>query len=90
MTKKSVTDYLARAIHRCGKSHKEIAADAGFESANMISMMKAGHTKVPLARVPQLASALEVEVTALLDICLKAYYPEIREVIRETRYVPGA
>ena len=43
------------------KTQKEIAQDAGFVNANMLSLLKSGANKVPLDRVPALAQALEVD-----------------------------
>ena len=43
------------------KSQIEVATQAGFIHPNMISMIKNGSSKLPLDRVPSLASALECD-----------------------------
>ncbi|MEQ8931860.1 MAG: helix-turn-helix transcriptional regulator [Silicimonas sp.] len=53
------------------KSQNEIAAEAGFVSLNMLSMLKAGSTKLPLDRVPSLARALECDPAYLLRLTLE-------------------
>ncbi len=53
------------------KSQNEIAAEAGFVSVNMLSMVKAGSTKLPLDRVPTLARALECDPAYLLRLTLE-------------------
>jgi len=57
-------------------SQREIAAKAGYNNANIISMMKAGTFKVPLSRVTSLARALEVDEIILLRLVLEQELPE--------------
>lgn len=61
-------DRVQALAHR--KSQAEIAAEAGFVNANMISLLKAGKNKIPLDRVPALAAALEVDRAYLLRLTL--------------------
>lgn len=53
------------------KTQAEIATQAGFTSANMISMLKAGSIRLPLDRVQPLASALEVDPAYLMLLALE-------------------
>lgn len=53
------------------KLQNEIAVEAGFVSVNMLSMVKAGSTKLPLDRVPNLARALECDPAYLLRLALE-------------------
>lgn len=53
------------------KSQKDIAHEAGFVNANMLSLLKSGATKVPLDRVPALAKALEVDPALLMRLSLE-------------------
>lgn len=53
------------------KSQIEIAAEAGFVSQNMLSMLKNGSSKLPLDRVPSLARALECDPAYLLRLTLE-------------------
>ncbi|WP_394198569.1 helix-turn-helix domain-containing protein [Litoreibacter albidus] len=52
------------------KSQAEIASEAGFANANMLSMLKSGTTKLALDRVANLAKALEVDPARLFQMAL--------------------
>jgi len=64
-----IADRVRDLKHR--KSQKEIAHEAGFVNANMLSLLKSGVTKVPLDRVPALARALEVDRAYLMRLSLE-------------------
>lgn len=53
------------------KSQAEIAAQAGYTNANMITMIKQGSSKVALDRVPALARALETDPAFLMRLALE-------------------
>lgn len=53
------------------KRQKDIAREAGFNSPNMISMLKNGDTKLALDRVPALARALETDLGRLFLLALE-------------------
>jgi hypothetical protein len=55
-----LTRFLEKRILelRPRKSQLEIATEAGFINANVLSMIKSGTSKLPLDRVPALARAL--------------------------------
>lgn len=53
------------------KTQSDIASEAGFVSANMLTMLKQGANKVPLDRVPALAKALECDPAWLLRLALE-------------------
>ena len=82
MTKSPTADFLARAIADSGKSQREIARDAGFERANVISMMKKGDTKVPVERIPALARACGADPACFLEIAMEEYHPEMWQTLR--------
>lgn len=52
-------------------SQAEIATQAGFTSANMMSMLKSGAIRLPLDRVQPLATALEVDPSFLMLLTLE-------------------
>jgi len=52
------------------KTQAEIASEAGFANANMMTFFKNGKNKVPLDRVPSLARALEVDPAYLMRLAL--------------------
>ena len=67
-TAKLITDRIRDLSHR--KTQAEIASDAGFANANMMTFLKTGKNKVPLDRVPSLANALEVDPAYLMRLAL--------------------
>jgi DNA-binding Xre family transcriptional regulator len=66
---KFLIDRIQALAHR--KTQAEIAAEAGFANANMLSILKAGKSKIPLDRVPSLAKALECDPAYLMRIALE-------------------
>jgi DNA-binding Xre family transcriptional regulator len=63
-----IADRMRDLSHR--KTQAEIAVEAGFQNANMLSILKAGKSKIPLDRVPALAKALECDPAYLMRIAL--------------------
>ena len=53
------------------KSQAEIAEEAGFVNPNMLTMIKQGATKLPVDRVPALATALDCDPALLLRLALE-------------------
>ncbi|WP_417271118.1 helix-turn-helix domain-containing protein [Celeribacter sp.] len=56
---------------RVRKTQKQIAHEAGFVNANMLSLLKAGASKIPIDRVPALAKALETDPAYLMRLVLE-------------------
>jgi len=78
MTKKPYADtglakYLERRVLelKATKSQLQIAGEAGFPNPNMITMIKAGATKLALDRVPSMARALECDPAYLMRLALE-------------------
>jgi len=67
-TAKLIADRIRDLSHR--KTQAEIASEAGFPNANMMTHLKNGRNKVPLDRVPSLAKALEVDPAMLMRLAL--------------------
>ncbi len=67
-TARLIADRIRDLAHR--KTQAEIASEAGFPNANMVSLLKSGRNKVPLDRVPSLAKALEVDPAYLMRLAL--------------------
>ena len=67
-TTKLIADQISILAHR--KTQAEIASEAGFANANMMTFLKTGKNKVPLDRVPSLAKALEVDPAYLMRLAL--------------------
>ena len=76
-------EYLRKAIEASSKTQREIAEQAGFRHPNVLSMMKSGETKVPIARIPDLADALRVPHVPFLLTAIEEYHPEVHEVLFE-------
>ena len=62
-------DRMRDLKHR--KSQKEIAQEAGFLNANMLSLLKSGANKILLDRVPALTKALEADPAYLMRLSLE-------------------
>jgi transcriptional regulator with XRE-family HTH domain len=75
--------YLTKRIYelRNTKTQREIALAAGFARPNIISMFKAGETKVPLDRIASLARALDADPAHLFQLALVDQWPELAQVI---------
>lgn len=67
-TTKLIADRIRDLSNR--KTQAEIASEAGFANANMMTFLKNGRNKVPLDRVPSLAKALEVDPAYLMRLAL--------------------
>jgi transcriptional regulator with XRE-family HTH domain len=87
MTSSKTATYLKNAIETSGLTQREIARRAGFETPNMISMMKTGDTKVPIDRIPALADALGVPALEFLRVAMIEYDPGVWDVL--TRILGG-
>lgn len=68
-----LTRYLQKRILelRPHKNQVEIASGAGFVHANMLSMIKAGKSRLPLDRVPALARELDCDPKFLFKLALE-------------------
>lgn len=64
-----IVERINQLAHR--KTQNEIAAEAGFQNANMVSILKTGKSKLPLDRVPSLAKALECDPAFLMRLSLE-------------------
>lgn len=76
-----VAALVAEQIRIIGKKQMEIAEEAGFDNPNVITMIKQGRTKLPLAKVGSMAKALELDPIFLLKLCIKEYQPDTWEAI---------
>ncbi|MDO9050864.1 MAG: hypothetical protein Q7U70_05185 [Methylotenera sp.] len=77
-----VATLVTEQIRFTGKKQLEIAEAAGFDNANVITMIKQGRTKLPLGKVGLMAKALELDPTYLLKLCIEEYQPETWDAIR--------
>lgn len=67
------------------KSQQDIAREAGYDQANMISMLKTGVAKVPIDRVEKLAKALDADPAYMFRLALEQYF----DMTAIARLAPG-
>lgn len=79
----SVASFINAQIQQSPKKQVAIAAEAGFAQPNMITMIKQGKTQLPIAKIPAMAKALDVDPTHLLRLCFMEYRPEDWKAIEE-------
>jgi transcriptional regulator with XRE-family HTH domain len=80
---KTVTaqEFISKAIEMSPLTQREIANKAGYDKPNVLSMMKNGITKIPIAKVPELARACGVDEKNMLRVVLQDYYPEVWAIL---------
>ena len=83
LTYPTVAVYLDREISRCGKTQLQISRECGFPKPNIITMLKQGHTKLPLTKVGPLAKSLGVDPAYLLRLALREYFPDTYSTIED-------
>ena len=71
----SVAQYFTEQVDLCGKSQVDIAKEMGFDRPNVISNIKNGNTKMPLARIGLAAESLGVDSLFLLKMVVAEYFP---------------
>lgn len=79
----TVAQFLAQQIDDSSKLQKEIAAEIGYDCANMVTMLKQGITKVPLNKVGPIAKALEIDAAEFLRMVMAEYMPETLAAVEE-------
>jgi transcriptional regulator with XRE-family HTH domain len=75
VSRRTFSAMLDRLINRSAKTQIQIAAELGYDNANVITMFKKGTTRVPLDKVTALAAALDVDPGGLLRHWFSAYEP---------------
>lgn len=85
---------LAKYIRDCiehdplHRSHVEIAAEAGYDSPSMLTMLKNGRQRLPLNRVTALAHALRADLVTMFGLAIQQYIE--REQLLEILKLLGA
>lgn len=77
----TVARFIKWEIAQSEKLQDEIASECGFTNSNIISMIKNGVTKLPLAKVGVMARALDVDPAYLLRLTMTEYMPEVWSVM---------
>lgn len=70
------SNYIYKKLMESPKSQREIADAVGFKNQNMITMLKQGHVKLALDRVPAMAKALNIDPLDLFKIALTQFYDD--------------
>jgi hypothetical protein len=79
LSSSSLPQFLAHHIARADLTHRELASKCGFRRPNIISMIKLGHTRLPLNRLAAIARVLEIDPVALFRSWMKEYYGQAWE-----------
>lgn len=82
-SKITVAEYITAQIDLCGKSQLEISREAGFQKPNIITMIKQGKTKLPMAKIGVVATSLGVDPLFMFQLCMSEYDPETWATISE-------
>ena len=77
----TVAKFIDQQITYREKLQDDIAAECGFANSNIISMIKNGVTKLPLAKVGVMARALDVDPAYLLRLTMSEYMPDVWSVM---------
>ena len=77
----TVAKFIDQQITQGEKLQEDIAVECGFANSNIISMIKNGTTKLPLAKVGVMARALGVDPAYLLRLTMSEYMPEVWSVM---------
>lgn len=80
-TKMTVASFIAAQIECSEKTQAQIAQEVGFEKPNIITMIKQGKTKLPLAKIGLMARALGVDPVYLFRLTIEEYLPDTAEAI---------
>ncbi len=79
----TIADFIADRLAESDKTQREIAAECGFETPNIITMFKNGSTKVPLNRIGALAKALDADPAYMLRLAMREYMPDTWDAIED-------
>ncbi|SOC90123.1 hypothetical protein SAMN05216358_0147 [Rhizobium sp. AN5] len=70
------SNYIMKLLMESSKSQREIAEAVGFKNQNMITMLKLGHVKLALDRVPAMSKALGVDPVDMFKLALTQFYDD--------------
>lgn len=80
----SFRHFLIRRQEEAGLSNKDLANAIGYESQNVVAMIRSGVMRLPLNKINLLSKALQVDKVLMLNKVLEERDPELLEVINET------
>lgn len=77
----TVASFIAERIDASGQLQKDIAEKVGFETPNLITMIKQGKTRLPIDKIGPMARALEIDPISLFSMCMQEYHPNTWKAI---------
>jgi len=77
-----VKQLLAVKFAETGLSNAELANKLGYESQNIISMLKAGSMRVPINKVAVLAEVTDIDPVFLLEKVMNETQPEVWDALK--------
>ena len=72
----SVRQVLSHHIILSGLTNREIAAACGLGAVNMVTMIKRGHSRLPLERLGAMARTLKIDPYDLFCRWMAEYYAD--------------
>ncbi|MGV2866428.1 hypothetical protein [Achromobacter sp. AGC39] len=82
MQKFQTANYFNQLLKKSSITQTELAHQLGYEnSVQIISLWKTKRSKIPIAKVEQIAKVLEGDAQVFLTLALQEYYPEVWSVI---------
>ena len=77
--------FIDQAQDKVGMSDKDLAEALGFSRTDILTHIKSGAMKMPVGKVPLIATTLEVSASDVLTVLLEDYYSgELLQVMRKT------
>ena len=84
-----IAQYLTAQIALSPKTQREIAQEMGLNTPNLITMIKQGVIKLPMAQVLPLAKALGIDPLHLYKMAMLEYYPESWDIVESLLKQPA-
>jgi len=72
----TVSSFITKLLAESKKTQREISEECGFETPNLITMIKNGTSKLPINRIASLAKALDIDPAHLLRVVMAEYSPD--------------
>lgn len=76
-------EFLSDKIDQSGIKQSDMAEELNFDRPNIISMFKAGKTRVPLRCIPQMAKILNLDPKMMLRRAMLEYAPETLRAVEQ-------
>lgn len=79
----SVVELISKRLAEIDTPQTHVARLAGFQSLQMVNMIKSGKHRLPADRIVPLAEALDIAPEHLLRVWFNDYHPAFFETIRK-------